>query len=449
MEDRTSEHPLPDRRTVLAGASAAALGVSALMLPTAAAAVSPGGQGGAGVFGQIGADITVTTTGIASDANVRRSFTHGGKRYFLDRTNYQLFQFNSAGTFEQLVTIANPPTGGTRQNPSQFLVHGNAAYIAMTRSLDVDGTPKPHLSVLRLDLSSPLGTSVTATYWDLDLNAKGVWGTRTIGGVDYSGVSMDLEHVSALTVDSAGVLHCVMNNRSNPAGAFFIDYFDIPANFGTVPDPVNLYASTTSWPVRASRANAITVGSYSIFFHDSQGSYPLPAPALRVPHAAPGDWSLLPITRPSGYSSLDFFNIEDRSMVVVGGALWANVDYFVDHTVSGADTGAAAVRLDIGAASVTAATDPSLPITTVIPIPDSKWSSYAIATDGSNLYLGFDKTSGDSAVARFVGAGAGTASFDASVPAAFASTMQGTENGVLVATAFTREFILLGDVVPD
>jgi hypothetical protein len=48
-----------------------------------------------------------------------------------------------------------------------------------------------------------------------------------------------------------------------------------------------------------------------------------------------------------------------------------------------------------------------------------------------------------------VGAGAGTASFDASVPAAFASTMQGTENGVLVATAFTREFILLGDVVPD
>ena len=446
MGDRTSEHPLPDRRTVLGGASAAALGVSALMLPTAAAAVSPGGQGGAGVFDQIGADITVTTTGIASDANVRRSFTHGGKRYFLDRTNYQLLQFNSAGTFEQLVTIANPPVGRRSKDPSSFLVHEDAAYLAMTRDIDVSGTATPHLSVMRIDLSTALEEEVVATYWNQNLLTAGVWGARTIDGTSYPNVSSGNfgAGVSALVIDSFEVLHCVMTSRSDVVSsdrAYFIDFFNIPADFSNVPGPVNLYASTAVPPTTASRANAVTVGSYSIFFDDSQRNYPNPNPALRVP-ADPGSWSLLPIPRPDGYYSIDFYNNEDRTMVVVGDTLWALADYY---TTGFASQGAMAVGLDLTATSVTAAADPSLPITTLIPIPSSKWSLDSMASDGTNLYLTYESASDAPTVARIALTGTGVPTVDGTVPVARSRTMQGMESGAIAATA-DRTFVLLGNV---
>jgi hypothetical protein len=436
----------PDRRTVLAGASATALGVSTMLLPSAAAALSPGTQSAPGVFGQLGADITSTTTGIAGNAKVERSFAHGGKRYFLDTANYQLLQFSAAGAFEQLITLTNPPSGQRATDPSSFLVHGDATYLAMTRNLDVGGTPTPHLSVMRVDLSTPLGTTVTPTYWNLDLLASGVWGTRTLSGTAYpnvvSGGNWGGAGVSALTVDTAGTLRCVMNLRSDEvssARAHFIDLFNVPSDFSTTPSPVNLYASTTSWPLRASRANAVTVGEYAIFFHDSQNTFPNPTPALRVP-ASPANWSLLPSPLPSGYTSLDNYSNEDRSMVVVDGALWAMADYYTSSA-----SGAAAVRFDLAAASVTAGTDPSLPITAVVVIPASRWTTDAIATDGSNLYVTFNATGDKDSVARILLTGAGAPVFDASVEVDNTDTMQGMDAGALAATT-SRTFVRLGNV---
>jgi len=442
---------MPDRRTVLSGTSAAALGLSTLMLPSAAAAVSAGGQGAAGVFGQLGTDITSTTTGIAGNATVRRSFSHDGKRYFLDLENYQLLQFGSAGEFDQLITITNPPSGQRSKTPSSFLVHADAAYLAMTRNVDVSGTATPHLSVMKIDLSTALGASVTVTYWDLDLLTSGVWGTRSVGGTAYPNVSSGnvSPGVSALAVDAAGMLHCVMNLRSDAVSlnwAYFIEFFSIPANFSSVNGPVNLYASTTKWPMQASRSNAVTVGSYSIFLDDSQQNYPNPNPALRVP-ATPADWSLLPIPLPDGYHSIDFWSNEDRSMVVVGGTLWALADYY---TTDFASQGVMAVGLDLAAASVTATVSPSLPITTLIPIPSSRWSLDSMATDGTNLYPTYQSTAdaptaNAAMVARIALTGTGAPIVDGAVPVARSYTMQGMQSGVLAATE-DRTFVRLGNV---
>ena len=438
-------HGTPDRRTVLSGGSAAALGIGSFLLPSAAMAASPG-TSGAGVFGQLGTDITAATTGLAAGATLRRSFAHGGKRYFLDTTNYTLFQFSSAGSWEQTVTISNPPSGQEAAQPSSFLVHGDAAYLAMTRNVDVSGTPTPHLSVLRLALPlAPDGNgAVAVTYRDLDLNTAGIWGSRAIGGTTYLNVRSSNPGISALTVDANGVLHCVMNSRSDQLDGqrgYFMDFFDIPADLSSDPAPTLLYAATAVWPVGVARGNAVTVGGYSIFFDESQDRYPNPNPALRVP-AVPGDWDLLTIPLPTGYHSLDIYNNDDRTIVAAGGSLWALADYYLtDFTAQGA----AVVQLDIGAASVTSASSASLPIGTVVQVPSSKWSMDGMATDGTHVYAGFMSSTNEHSVARILATGTGAPAFDASVVVADTNTMQGMDSGVLLGST-TGNFIRLGNV---
>jgi hypothetical protein len=230
----------------------------------------------------------------------------------------------------------------------------------------------------------------------------------------------------------------LQSDEVSSARAHFIDLFNVPSDFSTTPSPVNLYASTTTWPLSVSRSNAVTVGEYAIFFHDSQDTLN-PVPALRVP-TSPANWSLLPSPLPSGYTYLDNFSNEDRTMVVVDGALWAMADYSTGTTI-----GAAAVRFDLAAASVTAGTDPSLPITAVVVIPSSSYTKDAMTTDGSNLYIGFFSTANMNSVARILLTGAGAPVFDASIAVSDSDTMQGMDAGALVATT-SRTFIRLGNV---
>jgi hypothetical protein len=228
MEDRNSEHPLPDRRTVLSGASAAALGVSALMLPAAAAAVSLGGQGGSGTFG-VRDTTSYSTVGATSDTVVFRSFTYGTNRYFCDLVNGKLIVFGASGTLVETVNIPSAATllvgfGDANNSDSSslsarqltsFVVVGDAAYVAYLLS---DSNDTNFLRVVRLTLSISSGlTTVTTASKDLDLDAS--FGNARIPTLEAGDDgSLNPEWLSALANVSSTALHCLLTS--------FVSFFD-------------------------------------------------------------------------------------------------------------------------------------------------------------------------------------------------------------------------------
>jgi hypothetical protein len=437
-----------DRRAILSGAPAAALGIGAMVLPTAAAALSPGTQGGSTTFGVV-ATVAPADDGtplVEGNATLNRSFAHSGRRYYLDTANYELFEFSSAGAFLQRITIDNAPSGRSKANPTSFLVVGDAAYIAMTRDVDVSGTLKPHLSVMRIPLSPAPTVSVTVSYWDVDLLASGLWGTRSIGETNYSDIAADgTEPVSALTVDGDGVLRCVLNSAA-PFNAspqtFYTDLFTIPADFSSSPAPVELYASTTARPFRTSPVNAATVGEFSIFFgYDTNSNA-----GLRVP-ASPGNWTPITVPRPNGYSDVHIYSNSprDRSIIPVGSELWALTEFYRPVPEPGSAGVAGLMRLDLGATSVTAAENPSIPVTAVFEfLGDNTAVGFAFATDGTRLYASYFDSNGFG-VARIALNGPDGPVVEGTVTIPTSSTMQGIESGALAATQ-SRTFVTLGNV---
>ena len=244
MEDRNSEHPLPDRRTVLSGASAAALGVSALMLPAAAAAVSLGGQGGSGTFG-VRATTSYATVGATSDTVVFRSFTYGTNRYFCDLVNGKLIVFGASGTLVETVNIpsaatllvgfddaANSDSSSLRASQlTSFVVVGDAAYVAYLLR-DINDTN--FLRVVRLTLSISSGlTTVTTASKDLDLDAS--FGNARIPTLEEgdSG-NFNPQSLSALANVSPTALHCLLasyvyfydDSEGGPGDGSLTDYLD-------------------------------------------------------------------------------------------------------------------------------------------------------------------------------------------------------------------------------
>jgi len=140
------------RRAVLGGASTAALGISSLLLPRAAAAVSPGGAG-TGTFTQTAA-LTSATLGTAS-TQVLRSFPWGTSRFFCtrdtDRTLKDLIEFSATGTRIQTIPIPDPPTlAFDFDKITPFLVVGDAAYTVFSQTI----SSVPYLRVMKLALST-------------------------------------------------------------------------------------------------------------------------------------------------------------------------------------------------------------------------------------------------------------------------------------------------------
>jgi len=239
----TDATPDVTRRGVLSVSAAAALGVTVMALPTAAAAVSPGGSSTQRTgFVQVGEFRTLD--GVAPVATINRSFVHGGLIHLLDAPRddeaaeapWRIYILTSSLDAVQAVTVTGIP-GGARWNDqsTDFLVVGNVAYIAAIRPPGT--TANLDTVVLNLPLVPDEG-EVSATVWTVDLatrlaaqdlsarswtftDAGGV--TRTVSGnaliprfasEPVATVAWNIRsHIGRLVHDS-GTLHHVISYRS-------------------------------------------------------------------------------------------------------------------------------------------------------------------------------------------------------------------------------------------
>lgn len=157
------------RRSVLSVSAAAALGVTVMALPAAAAAVSPGGQSVRTGFVQVGE--YEEPGGVAPSYDLTRSFSHGGKIHLLDYdAPWRMYVFTSSLDAVAVVNVTSVPVGGDWQYPTDFIVAGDYAYIAATRGrFDTD----VFIDVVRLSLPlAPVDGAVAATVWSIPLNPQ-------------------------------------------------------------------------------------------------------------------------------------------------------------------------------------------------------------------------------------------------------------------------------------
>jgi len=444
-----------DRRTVLGGASAAALGISSLLLPRAAAAVSPGGAG-TGTFTQTAA-LTSATLGTAS-TQVLRSFSWGTSRFFCTRDTdgmlKDLIEFSATGARLQTIPIPTPPTRSLDENRiTPFIVVGDAAYAAFTQTI----SSVPYLRVMKLALStsSETGpTSVTTSYLDVNLSSAGLglWGVRTFGGASYTGVTSGNigDPVSALVDRGDGALHCLMNNRGVDAldsNFHFLDHIRIPLD-GSAPTTMNLAAGAAEsefddpgperdigWPIQSSIHHAVAVQSasptHAIFF--DLRMYESGSALLVDLSASPVSSEIIDVEFASDafnptISSVTSFDVysRDRSIVRVGSDLWVGAGTL--------NSSAAAVRFDLS----TVVASKKLRATAGVLIPGSSDGKGlpSVATDGTFLYLVFEPSNSNWSVAKVQFATPswlGSAPLGVSpFPAIDPFTIQATTTGALV-----------------
>jgi hypothetical protein len=428
---------MPDRRTVLTGGSAAALGLSSLLLPGAASAASPDTQGGATNL-RVLSSSSYSTLQIAApngSAPLFRSFQYGTNRYFVDLVNGKLVCFSSTGTWIETVAIPDAPLGFTdplnqsssllgASRPTAFLVVGNAAYTVFTIR-----TFSPSVRIvraMRLTLTVSNGATTVATaFKDLD-------------------VSADRDAFSGLSglVQVSDELHCLLSARNSS----FVQHLDriripIETSWSTAISR-DLLGSGAGTPSRLNAYDAVTVPpsapTHALFFGEGDD------PVHRVPlTGTPGYTSLsidVPVgIRPPSYS-YEWRYGSDRYAAVDGNDL-----YLATTAYAGGVDRAALLRFDLASA----ASASQLTATALTLAGSGAGYASAVARDGGTIYLaieyGFDfgnPSSGnwreDGSVAKFETTGGSltwvaTASvgISADPPWHYPLTLQAVTTGVL------------------
>lgn len=183
----------PDRRTVLTAGAAAALGITVMTLPAAAAATSVGSQAVRTGFVQVGEFVEPGGTAVGGD--LTRSFVHGGLIHLFDPyAPWRLYVITSGLDAVQVVSITGVPDSSTwPYDSSQFLVVGDFAYIAATRVAGDWPDQVAHLDTVRLSLPlAPVGGEVAATVWSVDLSSR-------MGAEDMTGRSWSFTDAGGVT----------------------------------------------------------------------------------------------------------------------------------------------------------------------------------------------------------------------------------------------------------
>jgi hypothetical protein len=398
--------PLIGRRSVLAGGSATALGVTSMLLPTAASATSPGGQGGGSTFGIIASSSYTDLD--ASGAVLFRSFTYGTNRYFVDLVNGQLIAFGATGAHIETLTITGAPLGfsdpfnqdsdDTRAITS-FVVVGDAAYAAylQRRAEDDVDLAAFDLKVLRLTLDVDGGeTTVTAATKTTDLNA--LWNARfpALDNDDYR--ALDVYRQSALVAEGTNALHMLLSSEISFGDASantttrtrYLDRFVIPIgadweNPVGAPDLLDSESRSVEEDPDLSLGSFNTVDGVAVppsnpthaLFFDEETSDGVLVPFSRD---SPG-WSSRALSVPEGVGTISFINQLgglDRTMATDGNILYAAGGVDADGTDR-----VAMLRFDLSAII----SQSELTVTSAVVVPNSVGSPTALSREGSTVYI--------------------------------------------------------------
>jgi hypothetical protein len=399
------------RRTVLAGAPGAALGVSALLLPAAASAASPGAQGTGSAFGIIASSSYTNLD--ASGAVLFRSFTYGTNRYFVDLVNGKLIAFGATGAHIETLPIDGAPVGfsdpfnqdsADTRAITPFVVVGDAAYAAylQERTDDPGDLAAFDLKVLRLTLDVEGGeTTVTAATKTTDLNA--LWSARfpTLAANDQR--TLDPYRPSPLVAEGTSALHMLLSSE--------ITFYDYDEDTTTI-TTITRYLDRFVIPIGAGWATA--VGAPDLLDSDTDGaafSLGHTLDGVAVPPSNPThalffdeetsdgvlvpfsrvspDWSSRELSVPEGIgtiSSIDQLGGQDRTMATDGNILYAA------GRVTAATGQVAMLRFDLSA--ITLPEETELTVTSAVVVPNSVGGPTALSREGSTVYIaiqnGFD-----------------------------------------------------------
>jgi hypothetical protein len=403
--------PLIGRRSVLAGGSATALGVTSMLLPTAASATSPGGQGGGSAFGIIASSSYTDLT--ASGAVLFRSFTYGTNRYFVDLVNGKLIAFGATGAHIETLTITGAPVGFSdpfnqgvdgAYSPraiTPFVVVGDAAYAAylQRRAEDDVDLAAFDLKVLRLTLDVEGGeTTVTAATKTTDLNA--LWSARFPTLDENDQRTLDPLRPSPLVVEGTSALHMLLSSQleffdasaSTTTITRYLDRFVIPigAGWATAVGAPDLLDSGTEG---AAFSLGYTLDGVAVppsnpthaLFFDEETSDGVLVPFSRV---SP-EWSSRALSVPEEVGTISFVGQlggQDRTMATDGNILYAAGSVDADGTDR-----VAMLRFDLSA--ITSPEETELTVTSAVVVPNSVGLPTALSREGATVYIAIENGS--------------------------------------------------------
>lgn len=424
-DPRRSARPV-SRRTVLGASTAASLGVTTTILPLAAVATSVAVARSGFIQTE---EFTATELGTLPGDDIERSFSHGGKQYFLDIPSWRVYEFDTA-LATRIITLTGVPDANW-STASNLVLEGDAAFILAANN-DGDG-----LVAVRLDLPFA-STSVAATTQAIDLSGR--FGTKELSGESWtlthdgspftvSGSDLLDPGVSPLTpgwptgasktaynFSGVGFSPVLVHDGTNLRGLYRIPLSDPDG------DPYYLVQASPRiyWTITASAAELITIPPslsgtatfaaihLSLDVNGASGSSIPTDPAdnipflmrnavhrsgelialssgretelaLQVPLSAPATRTRVGgITLPTGLTG--FSVATGGGQIVDGDDLYLPAD--VDVVESGTPvTRAGVIRVDLSQAG--------LPVTAFGVVPGSDYAAPSLAMDGTYFYVGY------------------------------------------------------------